>query len=413
MKKIFLLMMLAGLWVGCNVDSSQIIRYRVNEPVFSSAETFRQNPQITAQTPLANPCGKIIEHNHHLYISNPGKGIHIIDNTNTQQPQNKAFIQLPGYQDMAIHGQKLYIEALIDLLALDLSDPANPRLQSRTENIFPDALPPTGNEHSYDYESCQKGIAQGRIVTGWTLKERTYQTVQGGYSYDSTTSPILAQGNALRTESTANSSFSTLDNYLYASINNYLYIVDLSPDLPQTPAEKLPVGPVEKLLLHHNKLLLSSAESTAIYSLDLPQTPTLSAQIPHVYGCNPIVLHNNRAYITIRSGNACGQNTSELLIIDLTNPKTPQKTISYALKDPQGLNVRDDLLFLCDDGLKIYLIEKPETLLSRQIAHFAEIQAQNVIPLSDTLLLVADGGLYQYSYSDAGLQLLSSIPIKK
>jgi hypothetical protein len=415
-KLIVVLFMLAGLWVGCSVDSSQTIHYRVNEPVFSSPETFRSSIRITSAARSLSACGKICFYrHHHLYISDPGKGIHIINNTDPAHPQIKGYIEIPGCQDMIIHDQQLYADALVDLVWFDLSDPDRPVLQGRSENLFPDALPATNNEYGYDYDRCQKGIAQGKIVTGWQVKERQRQnTFNGDYaSAYPAADLVLSPGKPMNDATSVGSHFSLNDRYLYAIVNSHINIIDLSTPQPQKTAEMVHVGNVETILPYRNQLFLGTPAGLMIYSIEEPQRPTLCSQIAHVYGCNPIAIDNDLVYISIRSGNSCGQNTNELMIFDISNPKQPLKRIAHPLKNPKGLSVHNGLLFLCEEGLKVFQIGTPESLLSQQVGHFKEPNALDVIPFNDILFLIADNGLYQYEYADGKLRLISIVPIKK
>ncbi|MEA3316621.1 MAG: hypothetical protein U9R54_01535, partial [Bacteroidota bacterium] len=71
-------------------------------------------------------------------------------------------------------------------------------------------------------------------------------------------------------------------------------------------------------------------------------------------------------------------------------------------------------LFICDgdDGLKIYDTSDPLNISSNIITSFSDINAFDVIPLNDVLMLIGENGLYQYDYSDLeNIQLLSTITI--
>ncbi|MDR2804737.1 MAG: hypothetical protein LBB85_03720 [Dysgonamonadaceae bacterium] len=416
MKKIIAVLFLqTGLWVGCSVDSSQTIHYSVNEPVFTSAETFRRSIQITTEARSLHDCGEIGFYDNYLYISEPGKGIHIVDNTQPEQPKIKGYIEIPGHRDLTIRDRQLYVDALIDLVWFDLSNPAQPVLQGRMENIFPDALPAIPNEYGYDYELCQKGIAQGKIVTGWQLKERKQQnSYNESMNADAAhSSPTLSQGNAFAGIINKYSHFALFDYYLYAVINNYIHIIDLSGETPKKIESNVSVANVETILPYRDKLFLGTSTGTVIYSVKDPQHPIYCSQIPHVYGCNPIAIHNDYAYLTVRSGNSCGQNTNELIIMDISNAKQPQTLVSYSMKNPKGLSIHDGLLFLCDEGLKVFKIGQPEMMMTGQLAHFKETNGDSVIPFNNRLMMIADNGLYQYEYSNGNIRLISVISIKK
>jgi len=48
--------------------------------------------------------GKICVLGNTLYVNEPGKGIHIFDNSNPANPINKQFLKIPGNYDLAIRG---------------------------------------------------------------------------------------------------------------------------------------------------------------------------------------------------------------------------------------------------------------------------------------------------------------------
>ena len=76
---------------------------------------------------------------------------------------------------------------------------------------------------------------------------------------------------------------------------------------------------------------------------------------------------------------------------------------------PRGLGVDGNLLFLCDDGLKVYDISNVYDI--DRLYHFSDIDAYDVIPDDDLLIMTGSDGLYQYSYIDGSVSLLSTIPI--
>ena len=75
---------------------------------------------------------------------------------------------------------------------------------------------------------------------------------------------------------------------------------------------------------------------------------------------------------------------------------------------PKGLGIDEDLLFICDQGLKVF--DKSDIRNLRELQYF-DIPANDVIPLNGVLMVVADDGLYQYDYSGSELTLLSKVDI--
>jgi hypothetical protein len=65
-------------------------------------------------------------------------------------------------------------------------------------------------------------------------------------------------------------------------------------------------------------------------------------------------------------------------------------------------------LFVCDgtSGLKVFDITNPLQL--QTVATFSNVQATDVIPSEDVFLMIGDYTLYQYSYVDGSIQLIST-----
>jgi hypothetical protein len=127
-----------------------------------------------------------------------------------------------------------------------------------------------------------------------------------------------------------------------------------------------------------------------------------------------VVVEDNYAYITLRTGNTCQTDVNQLDIVDIQNLGQPELLKSYPMYNPHGLGIDDGILFICDgeDGLKVYDAGDPFLLKSNMIAHFPDIHTYDVIPANEVLLMIGRDGFYQYDYSDLkDITLLSMIPI--
>ncbi len=82
--------------------------------------------------------GKITVDGNYIYLSEPYKGIHVIDNSNPSSPKNVSFINIPGNEDMAITGKTLYADAYGDLVTFDISNPLDVVAKNFAANVFPD-----------------------------------------------------------------------------------------------------------------------------------------------------------------------------------------------------------------------------------------------------------------------------------
>jgi len=149
-----------------------------------------------------------------------------------------------------------------------------------------------------------------------------------------------------------------------------------------------------------------------------PSNPKLISKYWHVQSCDPVVVQDNYAYVTLRGGSTCrnGATTnSSLDVVDLSDLANPKILHTQNMLTPYGLGVSGKLLFVCEGthGLKTFDIQNPK--LPVLIGKNTSIDAFDVIVRnSGSLILVGKNGLYQFSFDEnAGdLTLLSQIPVQ-
>ena len=92
--------------------------------------------------------------------------------------------------------------------------------------------------------------------------------------------------------------------------------------------------------------------------------------------------------------------------------KITERLVTYGMKCPKGLGIDNGTLFLCDEGLKVFNAKDPMTLMANQLVHYAGMEGYDVIPFKNTLMMIADDGLYQYDYSNLqAISQLSKLPM--
>jgi hypothetical protein len=81
--------------------------------------------------------GKLLIALDHLFISEPGQGVHVFDNRDPQQPIPVMFIRIPGNIDIAVRGERLYADSAVDLLTFELDlEHGRAELVERLEDQF-------------------------------------------------------------------------------------------------------------------------------------------------------------------------------------------------------------------------------------------------------------------------------------
>jgi len=154
-----------------------------------------------------------------------------------------------------------------------------------------------------------------------------------------------------------------------------------------------------------------------IFSWKVPTALNFISSFWHVTSCDPVVISDGYAYITLRGGNACGSNVNRLDVVKLSaDYKTSTLEASYPMSGPYGLGIDNQTLFVCDgdDGLEVYSVEDKLNIDDHLIARFPAIKTYDVIPFGNYLFMIGDDGFYQYDYSNLqNIRLVSQISVKK
>lgn len=419
MKKLiyFGLILIVSILSSCEDKYSETVTYKINEPIFMATADFRASVKLKQESRMIQKQGKICFYKDYLYISEPEIGIHIIDNSNPANPRNIAFIELLGNADLAIRNNQLYADSYIDLVWFDISNPASPQFSGRLESIFPKAIPMTDNEFGIDYNLTYGGTRANSVIIGWTLRERTEAVSHyrgGWFGWGSRNDLMTSTGEAGGSSTGVNGSmsrFALYKDYLYTVIENQMSIFDLTGTKPAKAAENIYIGwNVETLFSYEENMFMGTPTGMLIYSVEEPLKPVFQSSVTHIFGCDPVVVYNDLAYVTVHSGNNCGQDANELFIVDVSDVKNPQKLVTYAMKSPKGLGIDKDMLFLCDDGLKIYGITNPKELYLKSMKHIKGMDGFDLIAYNNVLMMIAEDGIYQYDYSDINnIYLLSKM----
>jgi len=420
---IFKFLALIFILSGCEDKYTE--QYLSLEPVYMSYKDFREAVKVESTHSLQKP-GKIYYKDNYLFINEIMKGIHVYNNTNPASPQYVGFIAIPGNVDMVIKGNIMYADSYIDLVGIDISNPAAAKEVARLKSVFPYSVPP--------YESYYRlgpiDDTQG-VVVDWTVKKvrkeieqisyPVYPVYFGSKFTEFSLSADAATNGAQQTSAAgiggSMARFGLIGDHLVAVDNSTYYNFDLTNATSPSLETKLGMGwGIETMFLSGSNMFLGTNNGMLIYNVTDVTRPTYVSNFWHATGCDPVVVQNNRAYVTIRGGNACGSLINRMDVLDITNLQTPTLMRSYNMTGPYGLGIDDDVLFVCDgtDGLKVYNAADPYLISENLIATFKDINAYDVIPLGNSLLMIGSDGFYQYDYTNLNsIKLISSIKVVK
>ncbi len=399
--------MLAAIFSACRDTTKELVSYKANVPVYMSFSDFRTSFAKTSPAEITNP-GKMYFKDDYLFVNEYEKGIHVIDNSDPSKPKKVAFYKILGNVDMAIRGNILFADSYIDLVSIDITDVENPVEKSRLQNVFPE-IKPVGDVY-YPYSSVDKSKG---VIVDWQVKTITEEHEAGWYRHEKFYGDIMLMNSASSTGGTWSSGAGIAGSMARFMINdNYLYMISLPWRLKTadiSDASKIEIKDstdiprnMETLFRLGSKMFIGTTTGMLIYDIANPIKPVQVSYYDHIRACDPVVADGKYAYVTLRSGTTCQNNSNLLEIIDISSVANPYLVKSYPMFNPHGLGVDGDLLFVCDGsaGLKIYDKSDPLMVLNNQIAHYPDFSTYDVIPYKDVLMLVGKDGIYQYDYSN-------------
>ena len=405
-------------------EDSTFREYKGYAPVYMTYNDLRTAVTTKQNIDLENP-GKIYYKDNFIFIVEELKGIHVFDNTNPASPVKKTFINLPGVVDISISGNFLYADSFVDLVILDVENIDNIKEAGRVKDILPYTVPPVEEDFPMAYVDEDRGV-----VIDWdlkTIKEKIHNEpypwpiyYKGGMEFLDATNASGASSGVSGSGTGFGGSmarFGIKENVLYIVDRNTLKVFDItSKAKPFNMGDFYPGWNIETMFLTENNMFLGTTTGMVIFDISNPLIPTMKTFFNHARSCDPVVVDDTIAYVTLRSGTTCGGTINCLDVVNIKKINSPSMVATFAMTNPHGLGKKGDLLFVCDGdaGLKIYDASDPKTVGNKLIYTYANINTYDVIPVGNLLVMIGDDGLYQYDYSDIrSISLLSKIEVKK
>ncbi len=405
-----LLMLLSSCGFGF-FCSTQSFEYTNVVPVFLQPDEIAKIESLAPQQLLS--LGKLYLHDELVLINEVDKGVHIFDNTDPAKPVNVAFIAIPGNHDLLVRQDEskrvLYADNYMNLLAIDITNPKEIVVLKTIKDVFGHFYPqPVDNP-----EGIVVDYVEGPV------KIETFRNCGGGVA-----TPEVAPPSAPTTDGGASvggslARFSAIEDFLYTIDENAIqsFRIETLENPVIFNRTSVDFG-IETLFpyKHEDGQRLYVGGQQGMYIMDASDTSNLKplGKIDHIQSCDPVVVQDNLAYVTLQG--SCFNQSNRLEIIDVTNPKEPFVIEEYTLQEPFGLGIDDNYLFICDGeaGLKVYENARvPEDL--KLFKQFDEVKARDIIPYQGNAIVIAKNGFFQYDYSNIAqgeMTLLSSILIE-
>jgi hypothetical protein len=206
--------------------------------------------------------------------------------------------------------------------------------------------------------------------------------------------------------------FTISGDYLYTVDQTSLQTISIADvEHPKKVADKSLGIYTETIYPYQNSLLLGTETGMFVFDLGNPASPQQITYFQHIRSCDPVVAQNGFAYITLNTSNQrCFNGTNELQIVDISNLNSPQPVKTINLTSPAGLDINNDTLYVCNEGLKIFNVADKQNPV--EINYITGLEAQDVICDQGRIIVIANDGLYQYKQTAVGFQKISLIPIE-
>ena len=392
--KYFPILILICLGFNSCLKDSTTKRYVYFKPVYKTKEEVKANMKTGPAQDIQDP-GKIFVKGNYIFLNEVDKGVHIIDYSNPSAPENIAFIAIPGNEDIAVQGDYLYADLYADLVTFDISNPLDIKLIDTDQGAFPERYnSPIENQVIVDWIKVDTTVKSGD--NNWWQNEYIPIPIEYLSSQADAATPAQAGigGSMAR--------FTLMNNRLYTVDNHGLHIFNIENNANPAIVTSVSAGfDIETIYPFKNELFIGSQEGMYIFNVDNPDAPYQVGTFTHAQACDPVIADSSYAYVTLRTGNTCNNETEDVLhVLNVADPANTTLLKSYPFTNPHGLAKDGTTLFVCDgrDGLK--LLNAADPLNIKPIKTVGGIETYDVIALNNTAIVSAKTGLYLVDYSD-------------
>jgi len=393
--------------MACQDEVSSTYTYRAMVPVYLAMSDVRAR-QIVIEPgqDLENP-GKIYIYGDYLLINEPQEGIHILDNTNPAAPVNLNFIPIQGNVDLAVNSNMLYADNFVDLLVFDISNIRSIKQVERVKDVF-----------NHMYSNSDTGIIltfKDSVITseadrGFKRGNVFFTNSSLGFASNfSGVAQSYGQGGSM-------ARFTLMSGHMYAVDDRSLRVFDVKDPARPKHLQNIDLGwGIETIFPFKNNLFIGSTTGMHIYDASKPSNPTKMSVFEHLRACDPVVVNEDYAFVTLRSGNNCWDAINELQVVDIENLRAPKLVKAYPMLNPHGLALTGDHLYIAEGrhGLKSFNVADVTGIDKNQLEFLQSMKSVDIIPGPKSLIVIGPDGVCQFDYSTPyKLKPLSCIDVK-
>ncbi|QEH40324.1 LVIVD repeat-containing protein [Chitinophaga sp. XS-30] len=401
---------------GCVKEKcNRTVQTKIFTPIWMSMEEYYASAMSTAPVEIEQ-AGKIYVKDQYLFVNEVLKGIHVIDNSDPAAPKPVSFINILGNIDMAVKGNYLYADSYSDLLVFNISNPLDVRVEKRIPGVINYPTTTEGLVLGYHYAQ------QDSLIVGYTSRDTTYnydcaQTwpeMMFDASAQSFASALKSNSGGGTGKGGSMARFTIAKDHLYTVNYSQLKAFDLGNSAdPAFKGEQQIGWAIETIFPYGEYLFIGSSNAMYIYDIDNPAAPAKRSTVTHFTACDPVVVEGTTAYVTLRTGTTCAGTFNELQVFNVADVDNPVKLATYQMKNPHGLGIDNGKLFICEGVHGLRFLDAPDPLKIKTTKLVEGVNAYDVIPYNQGLIVSAVNGIYQYDYKNmSNPVLLSKINVK-
>jgi hypothetical protein len=240
------------------------------------------------------------------------------------------------------------------------------------------------------------------------LAATIFSCSDGGFNPDNLSNTTGQGGSMTR--------FAIKDNIMYVLGHSSIQVYDIAGAEFNNVKNVEVTSGMETIFADNDHLYLGANDAMYIYSIADPTNPEFVFRYSHIVSCDPVVVQDDRAYITMRGGTRCNMGSNALEVLDISDPMNPVLLQNVQMVSPYGLAVSNDVLLVCEGefGLKVFEVNEGAPYVT-PVDTLDTFHAYDVIVKSNTAIITGLDGIFQYTFSGNGgdMNLISTIPVDR
>jgi hypothetical protein len=395
------------------------VTYIKATPVYKTPSEVRNQPLNTSEGVIEN-IGKVFVGEDYLLIGDENTGIHVIDNSDPNNPSEINFLNIPGNYDFYVEGNTLFANNYFDLVKLDMQNMSSAQIVSRNTSalIKEESIKfGPGNEETilvgFEFERVTEEVDHDTRI--WDFISEGQSTIYFDYAdqvIPPSSIPVSFVGNSSGSRGTTNR-LAVKNDQLYILTNGG--IDQYNSGLEEVGSYNIWEPGLETIFERNNHIYVGSQQAMTVFKVN-DQNLELKGNFRHQASCDPVLpISEDIAYVTTRSGGQCPGEDNVLYVVD-----TDLESGSFveaqriSMSNPFGMALIGNLLFVAEGEFGLTVLDATDHDNLRIIKRHRDLTVYDVLahPSDPDILFIAnDDSIEQYQISNQGIDktLLSRI----